>query len=167
VVIFLKNGLAQNKSICLENSLILLILFSVPLTLNSLFCIMIKLLEYRFKKSPFEWCRKNKCKTCNPSYKIIFFGLPKFRPSIAKRPYKVENVSKRSMSSAVSSLGNYTWLCITQLTALQHVWGTYCLHLQPWKWRQYIPLKRWYLPTSPHGVTTQKNKADVFTAVKT
>jgi hypothetical protein len=30
--------------------------------------------------------------------------------------------------------------------------GTYCLHPQ----RQYVSLKR-YLPTSPHGVTSQKN----------
>jgi hypothetical protein len=29
-----------------------------------------------------------------------------------------------------------------------------------WRWRQY-------LPTSPHGVTTQKNNIDIFTAVRT
>jgi hypothetical protein len=26
--------------------------------------------------------------------------------------------------------------------------------------------KRWYLPTSPHGVTTQKTKIDIFTSVR-
>jgi hypothetical protein len=26
--------------------------------------------------------------------------------------------------------------------------------------------KRWYLPTSPHGVTTQKTNNDIFTAVR-
>jgi hypothetical protein len=36
--------------------------------------------------------------------------------------------------------------------------GTYCLHLQP--------MKCWYLPTSPHGVTTQKTNTDIFTAVR-
>jgi hypothetical protein len=41
------------------------------------------------------------------------------------------------------------------------------LQLQPWRWRQYIPPKRWYLPTSPHGVTTQKISIDIFTAVRT
>jgi hypothetical protein len=25
-----------------------------------------------------------------------------------------------------------------------------------WRWRQYVPLKGWYLPTSPHGITTKK-----------
>jgi hypothetical protein len=29
--------------------------------------------------------------------------------------------------------------------------------LQPWRWRQYVSLKRWYLPTSPHGITSQRN----------
>jgi hypothetical protein len=29
------------------------------------------------------------------------------------------------------------------------------LHLQGWRWRQYVSPKRWYLPTSPHGVTIQ------------
>jgi hypothetical protein len=33
---------------------------------------------------------------------------------------------------------------------------TYCLHLQ-----------KWYIPTSPHGVATQKTNIDIFTAVKT
>jgi hypothetical protein len=44
---------------------------------------------------------------------------------------------------------------------------TYCLHLQDWGWRQYVPPKRWYLPTSPHGISTQKNNIDIFTAVRT
>jgi hypothetical protein len=44
----------------------------------------------------------------------------------------------------------------------QHFWKTYCLHLQGWRWRQYVSLKLWFLPTSPHGVTTQKNNTDNF-----
>jgi hypothetical protein len=32
-----------------------------------------------------------------------------------------------------------------------------CLHLQPGRWREYISLKSWYLPRSPHGITAQKN----------
>jgi hypothetical protein len=28
--------------------------------------------------------------------------------------------------------------------------------LQPGRWRQCVPPKRWYLPTIPHGVTAQK-----------
>jgi hypothetical protein len=34
--------------------------------------------------------------------------------------------------------------------------------LQPWRWRQYVSPKRWYLPTSPHDVTTQKTNIDKF-----
>jgi hypothetical protein len=30
-----------------------------------------------------------------------------------------------------------------------------------------VPPKRRYLPTSPHGVTTQNNNIDIFTAVRT
>jgi hypothetical protein len=31
----------------------------------------------------------------------------------------------------------------------------------PWRWRQYVPPKRWYIPTSPHGVTTKKTNMDM------
>jgi hypothetical protein len=54
----------------------------------------------------------------------------------------------------------------------RHFGGTYFLHLrvwsfdiQPWRWRQYVPPKCRYLPTSPHGVTTQKTNTDIFTTV--
>jgi hypothetical protein len=33
--------------------------------------------------------------------------------------------------------------------------------------KAYVPSKRWYLPTSPHGVITQKTNIDIFTAVST
>jgi hypothetical protein len=35
-----------------------------------------------------------------------------------------------------------------------------CLHIQPWRWRQYVPPKRWYLPTSPRDVTALKTSID-------
>jgi hypothetical protein len=38
----------------------------------------------------------------------------------------------------------------------QRLRGTYCLHLQGWKWRKYVAPKRCYPPLSPQGVTTQK-----------
>jgi hypothetical protein len=47
---------------------------------------------------------------------------------------------------------------------------TYRLHLQgvtALKWRQYVSAKRWHLPTSPDGVTTQKTNTDIFIAVRT
>jgi hypothetical protein len=31
---------------------------------------------------------------------------------------------------------------------------------QPWGWRQYVPPKRWYPLTSPHGITAQKTTMD-------
>jgi hypothetical protein len=43
----------------------------------------------------------------------------------------------------------------------QRLGETYCLRLQ------IISLKRWYLPTSPHDVTTQNNNIDIFIAVRT
>jgi hypothetical protein len=33
---------------------------------------------------------------------------------------------------------------------------TYCLHLQGWIWRQYVPLKCWHLPAILHGAKAQK-----------
>jgi hypothetical protein len=39
----------------------------------------------------------------------------------------------------------------------QHFGETYCLHIQPWRWRQYVYPKRWYLPTSPRCVVSQNN----------
>jgi hypothetical protein len=44
----------------------------------------------------------------------------------------------------------------TGLRDKKPVWST------KWRWRQYVPPKRWYLPTSPHGVTTQKTNTDIF-----
>jgi len=32
----------------------------------------------------------------------------------------------------------------------------------PWRWRQYVPPKRWYLPTSSRGVRTQKTNMDIM-----
>jgi hypothetical protein len=47
----------------------------------------------------------------------------------------------------------------------QRFGGRQCLHLQGW-WRQYVPSKRWYIPSNPHGVTTQKTNIDIFTSVR-
>jgi hypothetical protein len=30
----------------------------------------------------------------------------------------------------------------------------------PWRWRQYFPPKRWYLPWRPHGITTQNSNIE-------
>jgi hypothetical protein len=42
-----------------------------------------------------------------------------------------------------------------------HFRRTNCLHLQPWRLRQDVPLKSRYLPTSPHDVTDQKTNIDI------
>jgi hypothetical protein len=34
---------------------------------------------------------------------------------------------------------------------------TYCLHLKPWRWRQYVSPKCWHLRTSLHGAKIEKN----------
>jgi hypothetical protein len=39
----------------------------------------------------------------------------------------------------------------------QYFGETYYLHLQHWRWRQYVSLKRWHLPTSLYCAKTQKN----------
>jgi hypothetical protein len=44
----------------------------------------------------------------------------------------------------------------------QHFGGTYCLHLWPSE-----TLVCWYVPASPHNITTHKTNVDIFTALKT
>jgi hypothetical protein len=39
--------------------------------------------------------------------------------------------------------------------------------VQPWRRRQYVSSKRWYLLTTPHGVTTQNNNSDTLSVVRT
>jgi hypothetical protein len=48
------------------------------------------------------------------------------------------------------------WRRVVLVGRYQRFGETCCLHLQPWRWRQFISPKR-YLPTTPHGVTTQNN----------
>lgn len=38
----------------------------------------------------------------------------------------------------------------------------FCFHLQSWRWRQDVPLKHRYLPTSPHIITTHKTNTDMY-----
>jgi hypothetical protein len=37
--------------------------------------------------------------------------------------------------------------------------------IRNWRWRQYVPPKRWFISTNPHGA--QKTNIDIFTAVRT
>jgi hypothetical protein len=39
--------------------------------------------------------------------------------------------------------------------------------VQPWRWKQYVPPKRWYTTTILHGAETQKTTNFIFTAVIT
>jgi hypothetical protein len=56
---------------------------------------------------------------------------------------------------------------VVMLCWYQHSRGTYFLHLQPWRWRHYVPSKCLYLPTSPQGLAVQKTNISIFTAVWT
>lgn len=44
--------------------------------------------------------------------------------------------------------------------------GTCCPHFQGSRKRQCASARRWYLPTSPHGITTGKAIIDIFAAVR-
>jgi hypothetical protein len=44
--------------------------------------------------------------------------------------------------------------------------GTYHLHLWGSRWRKYVPLKKCYLPRSPHGITTHKTNTDSVVVCK-
>jgi hypothetical protein len=71
-----------------------------------------------------------------------------------------------------------TWRPACTLLLLQssplsdEIWGSYgsedvagvfwVVVLQPWRWKQYVPPKQWYPPTSRHGVTAQKTTIDIF-----
>jgi hypothetical protein len=43
---------------------------------------------------------------------------------------------------------------------------THCLHLQPWRWRLYVPPEHCYPPASIHDFITQKTTTDNFTAIR-
>jgi hypothetical protein len=45
----------------------------------------------------------------------------------------------------------------------QHFGGIYCLHLQDY--RQYVPSKCWYLPTSPHSIKPNRSSLISVTSV--
>jgi hypothetical protein len=48
---------------------------------------------------------------------------------------------------------------------------TFQRNIQPpyesWRWKEYVPPKRWYPPTSSQSVTIQETTIDSFTAVRT
>jgi hypothetical protein len=58
--------------------------------------------------------------------------------------------------------------CLTPYSLAGRRFGeTNCLHLQTWRWKQYVSPKRWYLPTSLFGVATQDNNIVILTAMRT
>lgn len=73
------------------------------------------------------------------------------------------------------------WICIEILTFWRNILSlkmkTVCsyetllstykpMQCQPWIWRQYISPKHFYVPTSPHGITAQKTKTDIFSPLE-
>jgi hypothetical protein len=45
--------------------------------------------------------------------------------------------------------------------------GNYCLHLQPWRWRQHVFVKGWHRPTKWHSAKTQDFINMMIIAVRT
>jgi hypothetical protein len=49
---------------------------------------------------------------------------------------------------------------------IAETWFEPSSELQPWRWRQCVPPKRWYPPTSPHGIISQKVNIDILSGRK-
>jgi hypothetical protein len=85
--------------------------------------------------------------------------LQKVKPNVSEMCWRTK--SHCSWIVDVGLLGsNAAWTC-RQRNRLPPT------SLQPWRWRQYHSSKRWYLSTSPHGVTIQKTNIDFFTNART
>jgi CBS domain containing-hemolysin-like protein len=86
----------------------------------------------------------------------------------SKKPYALP-----LPSLPVLQLAGHQHVYVSQSTKLRDILQqvhqcsgeTYHLHLQPWRWRQYVSRKHWYLPMSLHGVTTQN--IIIFTTART
>jgi hypothetical protein len=58
-------------------------------------------------------------------------------------------------------------LCHVVYLVIQECTGRiYCLHLQPWRWRQYVPLKHWQTAKIQHRTRTQKTTNYIHSALK-
>jgi hypothetical protein len=54
-----------------------------------------------------------------------------------------------------------------ELSCVRKPVGTYCINLQPWRWRQNVSPKRYFPPNSLHAVTTRNNNIFILTALRT
>jgi hypothetical protein len=71
-------------------------------------------------------------------------------------------VSNNCTTSNVSRQRNSVSILVFVVTPCGHAsrcqrfGGTHCLHRQPWRWKQYIDPKRWYLPINQRGVLPRR-----------
>lgn len=66
------------------------------------------------------------------------------------------SVQKSEILKNGEEAGNFGCLCCNTVWSdmqLPTSGRTNCLHFQSCRWRQYVPPKRWCIPSSPHGIT--------------
>jgi hypothetical protein len=75
--------------------------------------------------------------------------------------------SQRSKSSPVELRHDAKNLVYSDLFVFNAVWSCWWIptfQFEFWRWKQYVSPKLWYLLTSIHGITSQKNNSEIFTA---
>jgi hypothetical protein len=110
----------------------------------------------------------------HPTNETVQFKFKRLtQSSSCSRPSKWRAVWNTHMLTrlATSATATLFWNSEHERVSISRPWRhRYCSTLQrradlcqikPWRWQQYIPPKRWYLPAGPHGVTTQKINSDV------
>jgi hypothetical protein len=83
-----------------------------------------------------EGRRKNGSSWLNLNVRLDVSGFDKWTQRTKKR-------AARDWACQKMSNNHFVWIWVINLL---------------WRWGQYVPKKRWYPSTSPHGVTTKKTK---------
>jgi hypothetical protein len=100
------------------------------------------------------------CLLFSHSYRLL---LNEFKVVRHKSVFKcLDNM----LLQASSDFSHAVPLCSTFLYT-QHFFSPACLTLILWKWRQHIPPKYHYIPTSPHVIKPQKVAIFMVTAMST
>jgi hypothetical protein len=74
----------------------------------------------------------------------------------------------RMLSSGMWHRVDLVWTNVSEehIASIFRVEGLIWFILLPWRWRQYVPPKRWFTQ-DPHGATSQKTAFFIVTEVKT
>jgi hypothetical protein len=78
-----------------------------------------------------------------------------------------EDAPGHSPPSTAESKNAWIFICSVNFDGVVHQHKNNLSLPMLFFWVRGIYPKRWYLPTSLHGVTTQENNADIFTAMRT